>query len=511
MYTDELDEKQAVQLAQDVLFNNSQRLYNLQVDTSLPTFAQLTSQARPNATSAVHTNEEDVLQKLRRLNANWLRIYWNDYTATPRCRIIPMRQVYKTLKGGGALNPSVTKAALGLLQTDVMIPQIGPSGGYTVRPDWGTLRQGPIEGHISCQGEFREAAEDGSEEDKEADLCPRTLLRRTVEEARARDGLEFLVGFEIEFLVVERNPDAACPASERYRALRSADGHAWTTARAVADWGAAGSVGAVMDDVVALLDTAGIEVEMFHAESAAGQFELVLAARRPLEACDSLLHARQILESATARRGLRVTLHPKPFATACGTAAHAHLSVRSAARGDGPDVYEPFYAGILRHLRALTAFTYASPASYERVADGVWAGSRWATWGALNKETPLCKCKGAHWEFRALDGLANPYLAIAAVLAAGVFGVVADEALVWKDCTADPALLSDAERRDLGIREMLPADLREALDALAADAELHILLGPGLVQRYIDMKNAELAFFEPMKPEERRQWIMERY
>ena len=187
MHTEQLDEKQAVQLAQDILFNNSKKLYNLEVKTSLPSFAQLPSQAHPIATSTVtaRATEEDVLQKLRNLDAKWLRIYWNDYTASPRCRLIPMKQVYKTLEAGGTLSPSVTKAALGLLQTDTMIPQITPTGGYILRPDWDTLRQGPVEGHISCQGEFRELAEDGSEEGKEAVLCPRTLLRRTVERARA--------------------------------------------------------------------------------------------------------------------------------------------------------------------------------------------------------------------------------------------------------------------------------------------------------------------------------------
>ena len=476
--------------------------------TTLQDAAQLVSRPHSSAVpSSTSPSNEAVLGKLRDLDPKWLRIYWHDYTSTPRCRLIPIRQVYKALESGGTVSPSVTQAALGLLQTDVMIPQIGPSGGYLLEPDWSSLRPGPAKDHVSCHGEFRET--DGSE----VTLCPRTLLRRTVQRARTLHALEFLVGFEIEFLLVERNPDPACAAAEKYRPLRGSDGHAWSAARAVADWEAQGSVGVFIDEAAERLDAAGVEVEMFHPESAPGQFELVLAALPPLEACDALLHARQVLESSAAHHGLRVTLHPKPFATVCGSASHAHLSVRSTAPGggDGPEVYEPFYAGILNHLPALLAFTYASPASYERMADGCWAGGRWITWGTLNKETPLRKCDGAHWEFKVLDGLANPYLVIAAVLGAGIQGVKSGEPLKWGDCTADPARLTEAQRYELGIYEMLPAGLREALAGLAKDEELWEDLKPELVQRYIDTKNAELEFLERMEPEERRQWIMERY
>lgn len=524
MRSEQLSEKQAVQLVQDVLFNNSKKLYNLQVETSLPTFAQLSQERSAPATESTTWSTASVLQRIRSFNARWLRVYWHDYTSSARCRLIPIKQVYKTLKSGKPLALSITSAALGLLQMDMMIPEINGTGAQTLLPDWNSLKPGPIDGHLSCQGEFRKL--DGSEEI----LCPRTLLRKTLERARALpQRLEFLIGFEIEFLVVERHPNwiptMKSVGIDKYRPLHSSDGHAWSMANAVADWGREqGSFTTAMDEIIDLLDAADVEVETFHPESAPGQFELVLAARPPLEACDNLLLARQILSAAAARHGMHVTLHPKPFAAACGSASHMHMSVKSTTSSstspggnsndtDGPDIYEPFYAGILKHFRGLIAFTYASPASYERMVDSFWAGGRWVTWGTQNKEAPLRKCDGAHWELKVLDGLANPYLAVAAVLAAGALGgIAAGESLApWADCAGDPALLSEEERGALGIEKMFPADLGAALDALAEDEALGALLGPEFVERYINVKRAELRFLEPMAPEERRRWIMDRY
>ncbi|KAI2466424.1 glutamine synthetase/guanido kinase [Annulohypoxylon bovei var. microspora] len=493
VHTQQLEERQAVQLVQAILFSNSKKLYNLQTQSTLPSFAQLETVSRTTKPS-----NQSIIHKLQSLNAKYLRIYWHDYTSSAKCRPLPIKQVYKTLSSGKPVTLSIPKAGLGLLQTDAMIPQVTASGTFTVQVDWSSLKAGPVEGHVSCFGDFTE--QDGSP----AAVCPRTALRKTVSKA-AGMGLTFLLGFEVEFVVLERNPDDSA-GSEKYRALRN-DGHSWSMARVLSDWGREGSFNTASDEIMDCLDAAGISFEQFHPESAPGQYELVLSPLPPLEACDSLLHARQILESVAARHGFRVTLHPKPFAAACGSGSHVHVSISSAG-GDRPSVYEPFYAGVLGHFRAITAFMNSSPASYERMVDSFWAGGRWITWGTQNKEAPLRKIEGSHWELKILDGMANPYLAIAALLGAGVDGVRRKAPLIWGDCQGDPAKIGEREKRRLGITTLFPGNLREALDALKLDGlDLH----PEAVQRYIDMKNAELELLERMKPDRRRLWLMERY
>ncbi|KAI0430444.1 glutamine synthetase [Xylaria sp. FL1042] len=491
----ELDEKQAVTLAQDILFTNSKNLYQLSVNTELPNFEQL------KAFTPTVLRQPSPLDGLRSMEAKILRVCWQDYTSSLRCRLVPIKQVYKVLESGKPLTISITKACLGLLQTDMLIPQTNGTGVYSMVPDWATLKTGPVDGHVSVYAEFREL--DGTS----AVLCPRSLLRKTLAKA-ASQNLTFLIGFEVEFLILERTSNPG-PKQEKFRTKRS-DGHAWSKVSALADWGCKGSFGNAADEMLACLADAGIEVEQFHPESAPGQFEVVLGALPPLEACDALLHTRQILESVAARHGFKMTLHPKPFAEAPGSASHAHMSI-SSPNGNDPGVYESFYAGILKHFCALIAFTYSNPTSYERMVDSCWAGGRWVTWGTQNREAPLRKCEDSHWELKTLDGLANPYLAVAAILAAGTEGVRNGTPLTWKDCAEDPATLDEAKRSRLGVDTMFPRDLHEALASLSADRELADLLEPEFIQRYIDSKNAELKMLDPMPPDERRQWVLERY
>ena len=193
-----------------------------------------------------------------------------------------------------------------------------------------------------------------------------------------------------------------------------------------------------------------------------------------------------------------------------GTASHMHISI-SSPNGKEKKIYESFYAGVLKHLRAIAAFTYSSPASYDRVVDGCWAGGRYIGWGSQNRETPLRKIEGSHWEVKCLDGLANMYLAVSAVLAAGTKGVIDGEVMRWKDCEVDPAALTVRERGEFGIEEMFPANLGEAMDALVGDSELVNLLGKEVVERYVAVKKAEAAQLNGMSAGVMRDWLIDRY
>lgn len=272
-------------------------------------------------------------------------------------RMVPFRKLITSLESGKPVDIGITKACLGILQHDLIAPGFTPSGEYRLQPDFSSLKSGPIPGHFSMQGDFRE--QDGST----VLLCPRTHLSRA-QELGAREGLSFLVGFEIEFLLLQRNGRGG------YGKITN-DGHAWSLSRFFAD----PKIPKLLADIVKALESMDILVEQVHAESAPGQFELILPPLPPVQAVDTLLHTREVIAAMATAAGFKFTLHPKPFPKACGTAAHAHISISSAG-GERKEVYEPFYAGILRHLRAIAAFTHSNPASYERVADGVWAGGR---------------------------------------------------------------------------------------------------------------------------------------
>ena len=489
--------KAAIELVRDVLFRNSNKLYRLGLE-----FTEL--EEEPAIELGPFLTDADLFQNFLRgqETPDFIRITWNDFVAQPRMRMVPFRKFMTLLDEGKSTDIGITKAVFGLIQNDLLIPGVVPTGEYRLHPDFSSLKKGPLEGHVSMYAEFREKS------GARVALCPRSLLQRAVEFG-AENHLTFLLGFEIEFLLIERLDRTGSfhsgPDSARYGSLAT-DGHAWSISRYYAD----PKISKLLRDIVATLEDMDIYVEQLHAESASGQFELILPPYPPIEAVDTLLHTRDVINSLATAAGFKITLHPKPFPHACGTAAHTHLSIASPADAR-PDVYEPFYAGVLKHLRAILAFTYANPASFDRVVDGAWAGGRWVCWGTQNRETALRKVDGSHWELKTMDGLANPYLAMAAVLFAGISGVLAREPLKWRDCEMDPSTLTDNDRKEMGVTERLPASLPEALTALQADEELVGHLGEELVERYVAIKEFEMSFLADMGDEERKQWLMERY
>jgi len=503
----QIGHKAAIKLARDVLFNNSNKVYGLglafsELEYDSPSFPRNVSELGP------YPSDLELLQlflKNQPTSAppDFVRICWNDYTAVPRMRMVPFRKFMSNLNEGKSSDIGIAKAVFGMIQNDHLIPSVPPTGEYRLHPDFSSLKSGPTEGHISMYAEFRE--KNGAP----VPLCPRSLLQRAVETGHEH-GLSFLLGFEIEFILFERLTDTTGPNkstsfSSRYGTLPT-DGHAWS----VSNYSADPKISSLLREIVSTLETMEIYVEQLHAESATGQFELILPPSTPVQAVDTLLHTRDVMSALAVAAGYKLTLHPKPFANKCGTAAHTHMSISSAG-GDKPETYVPFYAGVLKHLRAITAFTYSNPASFERVVDGAWAGGRWVTWGTQNRETALRKVEGSHWEIKCMDGLANPYFAIAAILLAGTRGVETKEKMVWGDCEMDPAKLTANDRKELGVTDMLPASVEEALGALNADEELVEMLGPELVERYVNVKEFEVSFLGGMEEEERRGWIMERY
>ncbi|OAA35794.1 developmental protein FluG [Metarhizium rileyi] len=480
--------KQATIMVQDMLFNTSNKIYNLGLTPSHRVPGNIPSPT----TLAIGLEAQQLVAYLSNVKKpHFIRFCWMDYTATPKMRVIPSRQVLSVLTANQPLMATVTKACLGQLQNDTLISGVGAAGEYRLVPDLASLRHGPRDGHITMMCDFQER--DGSL----VDLCPRTILNKAMELARLQD-IELLFGFEIELVLL---PVAV---NGKYSAYKN-DGHAWSTVGAMDQE----IVGKLLETAVQQLDDAGVYVEMLHAESAPGQFEIVLPKATPMEAVETLIFARQVLSCCASAHGYRMTLHPKPIPNSCGTAAHVHISITSDDSNTA--LYESFYAGILSHLRAICAFTCSNMVSYERVRDGCWAGGTWVTWGTQNREAPLRKIQNSHWELKCVDGLSNPYLAMAAVISAGLDGVQEKKELAWKDCTVDPASLSSDGRQQLGIGTKLPESIEEALKALIEDGKLSNLMGDAVAKRYVAVKEAELGLMKSMDDEARRNWIIDRY
>jgi glutamine synthetase len=173
-----------------------------------------------------------------------------------------------------------------------------------------------------------------------------------------------------------------------------------------------------------------------------------------------------------------------------GSGAHAHISLHDTSPRDssppqgGPGGLSPkessFVAGVLAHLPALAALALPTAASYTRMVDHVWSGGTYVCWGGNNREAPLrvCGAPGSkHIELKALDGTANPYIALAGVLGAGVLAIERGASLDIGEATRPAALMSEGERAALNIRDRLPSSIKEARERLTQDEIVLDLLG----------------------------------
>ena len=213
---------------------------------------------------------------------------------------------------------------------------------------------------------------------------------------------------------------------------------------------------------------------------------------------------------------------PKPFLDQAGSGAHIHLSLwgnsgsenagknlfyDAAQRGGLSQLGKYFIGGVIRHIRALVAITCGSPNSYKRLLPHFWS-SAYGAWGYDNREGAI-RVPSTFWgrepesinmEFKPSDHSGNPYLALGALLAAGLDGIQ-KSIDPGEPQEIDPGNYSDEERERRGIRR-LPTSLDEALDELERDDILKEALGPLLATSYIAVKRNEAAFFKDKTPEE---------
>ncbi|KAH0604601.1 uncharacterized protein H6S33_006269 [Morchella sextelata] len=487
--------EQAADITTKLLFDNSNTLYKLNLTpTDSTSYLPLATDSVAYAHPEVH-----LLNKFLSKNpkVRFFRLEWLDYTSTLRLRVVSVKQMNKMVEKRSYLE--VTSASLSILQDDSPTDDFKHCGQLMVVPDWSSLRscEGYAPGHASVMCFLRDKHPDHPD-GAEVDICPRTVLSKAAHRAKDDHGVDFLLGIETEVVFLHRDPDGT-------HDLEPISGvHAWSTGRSLQNESMA-----ILMECVEALESSGVEVLLFHPESADGQYEIVTGPLPPLASIDTLYHTRETIVHICAKYKIRATFHPKPFATRAGTAAHAHVSISPPTRENE----EHFFGGVLESLRAVAALTMPNNASYERLLDTCWAGGTWVAWGDQNKEVPLRRCskEDAHWEIKCIDGIANLYLTMAAVIGAGCLGLKAKTKLPGTGAKDDPSKMTSRERNGLGIVKKLPKDLGEALDALKEHKKLKEWVGVDAMEKYLIVKKGERALMETIPAEERREWMLERY
>lgn len=422
----------------------------------------------------------------------WLQAV--DYTTTTRSRMIPIDSFRSIVQASKF--PSLTNGVLRMLQTDQIAEGGSATGQFQLLPDLNTLT--PNVGHhtvtnsATCQSFWLE-----DRTNKSLEGCPRSTLRRYVDMAKSEFNVSFLMGFELEICFFQRTTD---PSGKVLSFEPHSHAHAWN-----ATYPDILLILPMIDQIVSTLSSVGINLTMFHPEGAPGQWEFVLPPVTPLQACDMLFQTRRVISNIAFSHNMQATCYPRPYPNACGSACHAHFSVV-------PSSYSTvFLAGVLDHLPGILALSLPEEESYERVRGGIWSGGEYVAWGYQNKETPLRKVEDGHYELKTVDGLSNVYLAMAALVIAGLDGIRKKTPLRQIDCPFDPTQLTALEREKFGIVTKLPNTLAEALEQLEEDVVLAQGLGKGFVENYSAVKEGEMAMLKGMGKDERRKWMMERY
>ena len=419
----------------------------------------------------------------------YIRYQWVDYSGVLRVRILPKSHCISLAAGN---KPVVLGPCAHTLLVNNTIFDWSAIGIDRLYPDWASLRRtnsgedGNLYASVMCwTNEPR-----GSDEDTACQRCPRTAMQNVLNQAKDLYGLDILIGFEVEFMLVGTSEDGL-----RYQLLQN--GGVWTasTCRTKAF--------TCLEECADALRSMDVAVQQFHSEGRSGQLEISLAPLQPMEAIDTLILTHEVIKNVAFKHGHEATMYPKPFADHPANGAHTHLSIHP------PHLEEHFLAGLLDRLPMLCAFTMPTPESYVRVHP-VEAGD-WIAWGLQNRTVPVRKIGPGHWELRFFDAAANMYLALSACIGAGLLGLRNKEDLRWSDCQSWCSRLSDTDRRSLGIVKQLPRTRSEAIQSLEEGKEdLQEMMSGSLLDRYIQIRKWEDELFRSMKVEDVRNLYLQK-
>jgi len=335
---------------------------------------------------------------------------------------------------------------------------------------------------------------DGHVNGKPYAYCSRVALKAQLAKLEAR-GLTLYTGIEPEFMLLGRAADGSIAP---YDASDQLDKPCY-------DYKGLSRAAPFLEKLSDALRAVGIDVYQIDHEDANGQFEVNFTYSDALRTADNFVYFKMAASEIARAMGMVCTFMPKPFSNRTGTGAHFHISLGNAQQknlfldasdanglGLSATAYH-FLGGLLQHARALAAILAPSVNSYKRLVVGrSLSGATWApayvAYGNNNR-TACVRVPYGRLELRLPDGSCNPYLATAAILAAGLDGI---------DRKLDPGKPNNTNLYDWSQEALdeagiavLPQTLAEAIAALEGDAVVRGALGADLAQEFIRLKRME--------------------
>ncbi|MCR4617232.1 MAG: type I glutamate--ammonia ligase [Lachnospiraceae bacterium] len=419
--------------------------------------------------------KEDVLRLLEEEDVEFVRLQFTDLHGTLKNIAVTAGKIASILENGCHFDASAADGFHRTIDSErLLIPDFSTFEILPWRPQQGKVAR------LLCDVNMPEGTP--------SPLCSRFILKKNLEKAEAM-GFKIEVGPECEFFLFETdengNPTVVTHEQAGYFDVGPLD--EGENARR---------------DIVMNLEDMGFEIDASHHEFAPAQHEIDLSHGEALETADNIQTFKLAVRTMAKRHGLHATFMPKPKNNVNGSGMHINISILK----DGVNIFDDasdkngiskeayyFIGGLMEHLKGMSVVTNPLVNSYKRLNTG-YDAPVYIAWSARNRKQmiripAILKGQNARVELRSADSAANPYLALALVVAAGLDGI---ENKIMPPAAIDENIAEmTSEERDNLPMGRLPGNLKEAIEAAKADPFIAKTLGEEAFEQYIRMKEKE--------------------
>lgn len=434
--------------------------------------------------------KQDIIDLVEENDVEFIRLQFTDIFGTLKNVAITASQLEKALNNKCMFDGSSIEGFVRIEESDMYLyPDLDTFEMFPWRP-----QQGKVARLICDVYRPDETPFDGD---------PRYVLKKVLQEAKDM-GYSFNVGPECEFFLFHTDDNGGPTTLTHERG-------------GYFDLGPLDLGENARRDMVLVLEDMGFEIEASHHEVAPAQHEIDFKYEDALKTADNIMTFKLVVRTIAKRHGLHATFMPKPKFGVNGSGMHVNMSLSK----DGKNIFDDangklglsddayyFIAGIMKHMKGMTAITNPIVNSYKRLVPG-YEAPVYIAWSATNRSPliriPASRGAGTRIELRCPDPAANPYLTLAVCLAAGLDGI--KNKLTPPDSVDQNIFeMSSLEKKEKGI-DSLPGSLDEAIKALEEDEFILGVLGEHVASKYIEAKKAEWDNYRTKVTE----WEIEEY
>ena len=418
--------------------------------------------------------KQDIIRLVEEEDVEFIRLQFTDIFGNLKNMAVTASQLEKALDNGCIFDGSSIEGFARIEESDMCLhPDYSTFEIFPWRPQQGKVARLICDVHKPNGEPF------------EGD--PRYILKRAIKKAEEL-GYSFEVGPECEFFLFNTDENALPTTITHEKA-------------GYFDLGPVDFGENARRDIVLTLEDMGFVIESSHHEIAPAQHEVDLRYDEALPTADNIMTFKLAVKTIAKRHGMHATFMPKPTCGVNGSGMHINMTLCKGGRNifiDESDEFRLskeaycFIGGIMKHMKGITAITNPLVNSYKRLVPG-YEAPVYIAWSVTNR-SPLIRIPSSHTggvrvELRSPDPSANPYLALAVCLRAGLDGIV-NQIMPPKCVEGNIFEMSAAQRQEYGIKE-LPGTLIEAIHYMEKDALIKDVLGDHAYGKYIETKKAE--------------------